>query len=26
MRLGGTIKADAEKWWPVINELGIKAE
>jgi hypothetical protein len=20
------MKADAEKWWPIINELGIKAE
>jgi hypothetical protein len=24
--LGGLVKADAEKWWPVIKELGIKAE
>jgi tripartite-type tricarboxylate transporter receptor subunit TctC len=24
--LGALVKADAEKWWPVIKELGIKAE
>ena len=24
--LGGFVKADAEKWWPIIKELGIKAE
>jgi hypothetical protein len=24
--LGALVKADAEKWWPIINELGIKAE
>jgi hypothetical protein len=24
--LGALVKADAEKWWPVIRELGIKAE
>jgi hypothetical protein len=24
--LGAMVKADAEKWWPVIKELGIKAE
>jgi tripartite-type tricarboxylate transporter receptor subunit TctC len=24
--LGGLVKADAEKWWPVMKELGIKAE
>jgi hypothetical protein len=24
--LGTLVKADAEKWWPIIKELGIKAE
>jgi tripartite-type tricarboxylate transporter receptor subunit TctC len=24
--LGELVKADAEKWWPIIKELGIKAE
>jgi tripartite-type tricarboxylate transporter receptor subunit TctC len=24
--LGALVKADVEKWWPVIKELGIKAE
>ncbi len=24
--LGALVKADAEKWWPLINELGIRAE
>jgi hypothetical protein len=24
--LGALVKADAEKWWPTIKELGIKAE
>jgi len=24
--LGAQVKADAEKWWPIIKELGIKAE
>jgi tripartite-type tricarboxylate transporter receptor subunit TctC len=24
--LGAMVKADAEKWWPLIKELGIKAE
>jgi tripartite-type tricarboxylate transporter receptor subunit TctC len=24
--LGGLIKTDAEKWWPVIRELRIKAD
>jgi tripartite-type tricarboxylate transporter receptor subunit TctC len=24
--LGALQKADAEKWWPVIKELGIKAQ
>jgi tripartite-type tricarboxylate transporter receptor subunit TctC len=24
--LGALVKADAEKWWPIIAELGIKAE
>jgi tripartite-type tricarboxylate transporter receptor subunit TctC len=24
--LGALVKADAEKWWPVIKELGLKAE
>jgi hypothetical protein len=24
--LGATVKADAEKWWPIIKELGIKPE
>jgi tripartite-type tricarboxylate transporter receptor subunit TctC len=24
--LGALVKADAEKWWPIIKELGIKAE
>ena len=24
--LAGLQKADAEKWWPIIKELGIKAE
>jgi tripartite-type tricarboxylate transporter receptor subunit TctC len=24
--LGALAKADAEKWWPIIKELGIKAE
>jgi tripartite-type tricarboxylate transporter receptor subunit TctC len=24
--LGARVKADAEKWWPLIKELGIKAE
>jgi hypothetical protein len=23
--LGALVKADAEKWWPVIKEFGIKA-
>jgi hypothetical protein len=23
---GACVKADAEKWWPIIKELGIKAE
>jgi tripartite-type tricarboxylate transporter receptor subunit TctC len=23
--LGALVKADAEKWWPIIKELGIKA-
>ena len=22
--LGALVKADAEKWWPIIKELGIK--
>jgi len=24
--LGALVKADAAKWWPIIKELGIKAE
>jgi hypothetical protein len=24
--LGALVKTDAEKWWPIIRELGIKAE
>jgi hypothetical protein len=24
--LGALVKADAEKWWPIIRESGIKAE
>ena len=24
--LGALVKADAEKWWPIIKESGIKAE
>ena len=24
--LGALQKADAEKWWPIIKELGLKAE
>jgi hypothetical protein len=24
--LGALVKADAEKWWPIVKELGIKAE
>jgi tripartite-type tricarboxylate transporter receptor subunit TctC len=24
--LGAMVKADAEKWWPIIKELGIRAE
>jgi hypothetical protein len=24
--LAGLAKADAEKWWPIIKELGVKAE
>jgi hypothetical protein len=24
--LGAIRKADAEKWWPIIKELGIKPE
>jgi tripartite-type tricarboxylate transporter receptor subunit TctC len=24
--LGALVKADAEKWWPIAKELGIKAE
>jgi len=24
--LSGLVKADAEKWWPIIKALGIKAE
>jgi tripartite-type tricarboxylate transporter receptor subunit TctC len=24
--LGALVKAGAEKWWPIIKELGIKAE
>jgi tripartite-type tricarboxylate transporter receptor subunit TctC len=24
--LGALVKADAEKWWPIIKELGIKAQ
>jgi tripartite-type tricarboxylate transporter receptor subunit TctC len=24
--LGAVVKADAEKWWPIIKEFGIKAE
>jgi hypothetical protein len=23
---GALVKADAEKWWPLIKEFGIKAE
>jgi hypothetical protein len=23
--LGALVKADAEKWWPIIEEFGIKA-
>jgi hypothetical protein len=24
--LGALVKADAEKWWPIIKKFGIKAE
>jgi hypothetical protein len=24
--LGGLVKADAEKWWPIIKELGLRGE
>jgi hypothetical protein len=24
--LGALVKADAEKWWPIIKEFGIKPE
>jgi hypothetical protein len=24
--LGALVKADAEKWWPIIKEFGIKRE
>jgi tripartite-type tricarboxylate transporter receptor subunit TctC len=24
--LGALVKADAEKWWPLIKEFGLKAE
>jgi tripartite-type tricarboxylate transporter receptor subunit TctC len=24
--LGAMVKAEAEKWWPIIKELGIRAE
>jgi hypothetical protein len=24
--LGALVKAGAEKWWPIIKELGVKAE
>jgi tripartite-type tricarboxylate transporter receptor subunit TctC len=24
--LGAIVKADAEKWWPIIKESGIKAQ
>jgi hypothetical protein len=24
--LGAHVKADAEKWWPIIKEFGIKVE
>jgi hypothetical protein len=24
--LGALVRADAEKWWPIIKELGIKAQ
>jgi len=24
--LGALVKADAEKWWPIIKDSGIKAE
>jgi tripartite-type tricarboxylate transporter receptor subunit TctC len=24
--LGALVKADAEKWWPIIKELGIKVD
>ena len=24
--LGALVKVDAEKWWPIIKELGIKPE
>jgi hypothetical protein len=24
--LGALMKADAEKWWPLIKEFGLKAE
>jgi hypothetical protein len=24
--LGALVKADAGKWWPIIKELGVKAE
>jgi tripartite-type tricarboxylate transporter receptor subunit TctC len=24
--LGAMVKADAEKWWPIIKELGLKTE
>jgi hypothetical protein len=26
LAVGALVKADAEKWWPTIRELGIKAE
>ena len=25
-KLGALVKADAEKWWPLIREFGIRAE
>jgi hypothetical protein len=24
--IGALVKGDAEKWWPIIKELGIRAE
>jgi hypothetical protein len=24
--LGALVKADAQKWWPIIKELGIKGK